>query len=134
VGFGFVNGVGVRRVVREVEVVNLVLRLKINCCGLCCDPSTENRTEKLSYISKRFEVSGRHLIISGMPAFSVIKHFNIIKNRSLSLFSRFVAFVKNTFSFERMKKAFSHGVIPAIAFATHVLLNMMLFKQSPMFF
>jgi hypothetical protein len=98
------------------------------------DPSTENRTEKLSYISKRFEVSRRHLIISGMPVFSVIKHFNIIKNRSLSLFSRFVAFVKNTFSFERMKKAFSHGVIPAIAFATHVLLNMMLFKQSPMFF
>ena len=28
------------------------------------DPSTENRTEKLSNISKRFEVSGRHLIIS----------------------------------------------------------------------
>ena len=44
------------------------------------DPSTENRTEKLSYISKRFEVSRRRLIISGMPAFSVIKHFNIIKN------------------------------------------------------
>ena len=28
------------------------------------DLSTENRTEKLSNISKRFEVSGRHLIIS----------------------------------------------------------------------
>jgi hypothetical protein len=42
--------------------------------------------------------------------------------------------MKNTFSFERMKKAFSHGVIPAIAFATHALLNMMLFEQSSMFF
>ncbi len=28
-----------------------------------CDPSTENRTQKLSNISKKFEVSGRHLII-----------------------------------------------------------------------
>jgi hypothetical protein len=69
-----------------------------------------------------------------MPAFSVIKHFNIIKNRSQGLFSSFVAFMKNTFCFERMKKAFSHGVIPAIAFATHALLNMMLFEQNPMFF
>jgi hypothetical protein len=39
--------------------------------------------------------------------------------------------MKNTFSFERMKKTLSHGVIPAIAFATHTLLNMMLFEQSP---
>jgi hypothetical protein len=42
--------------------------------------------------------------------------------------------MKNTFSFEKMKKTLSHGVIPAIAFATHTLLNMMLFEQSPMFF
>jgi hypothetical protein len=40
----------------------------------------------------------------------------------------------STFSFERMKKTLSHGVIPAIAFATHALLNMMFFEQSPMFF
>jgi hypothetical protein len=33
-----------------------------------------------------------------------------------------------------MKKALSDGVIPAIAFATHTLFNMMLFKQSSMFF
>jgi hypothetical protein len=32
-----------------------------------------------------------------------------------------------------MKKTLSHGVIPAIAFATHALLNMMFFEQSPMF-
>jgi hypothetical protein len=41
--------------------------------------------------------------------------------------------MKITFSFERMKKTLSHGVIPAIAFATHALLNMMFFEQSPMF-
>jgi hypothetical protein len=69
-----------------------------------------------------------------MPAFLVKKHFNIVKNRSLSLLSSFVVFMKNTFSFEKMKKTLSHGVIPAIAFATHTLLNMMLFEQSPMFF
>jgi hypothetical protein len=33
-----------------------------------------------------------------------------------------------------MKKTLSHGVIPAIAFATHALLNMKFFGQSPMFF
>ena len=101
---------------------------------LVFDPSTENRTDKLSYISIRFDVSRRHLIISWMPTFSVIKHFKLIKNRSLRLFSSLVAFLKNTFCFEEWKKAFSHGVIQAIAFATHALLNMMLFEQSPMFF
>ena len=43
-------------------------------------------------------------------------------------------FYRDEYGNERMKKTLSHGVIPAIAFATHALLNMMFFEQSPMFF
>ena len=62
-----------------IEEINAYTHVNKKTWIFECDPSTENRTEKLSYILKRFDVSRRHLIISTMPAFSVIKHFNIIK-------------------------------------------------------
>lgn len=97
------------------------------------DLATVIRTKKLSHFSKGFEVSGRHHTASGMTAFTVVKNFNVFKDRSMSLFSSFVAFMEDQFRFQGMKKALSHCVVPAITFRAHALLNLMSFEQSAMF-
>jgi hypothetical protein len=68
-----------------------------------------------------------------MMTFTVVKKFNVFKDRSMSLFSSFVGFMEHQFRFQGMKKAFSHSVVPAITFTAHTLLDFMSFEQSTIF-
>jgi hypothetical protein len=67
-----------------------------------------------------------------MPTFTVIKDFNVLEDRRMGLFSCFVAFMEDQLGFQGVKKTLRDGVIPAITFAAHALLNVMLFEQSAM--
>lgn len=53
----------------------------------------------------------------------VIKHLDLIKNGLLSLRSGCIAFMAAQLGFQGLKKAFSRGIIPAIAFTAHAAEN-----------
>lgn len=54
-----------------------------------------------------------------MPALSIVKHLDVIKNFFSRLISRFVGSTPNSFPLEQLKEAFSHRIVVAISSAAH---------------
>lgn len=62
-----------------------------------------------------------------MFSFSVIKDFNVFKERRQGVLGPLESLMVYQFRFEDAEKGFGHCVIPAITLATHALKKMMLF-------
>src|SRR5712691_2464155 len=66
-----------------------------------------------------FELGGRQVAERLMQPLSIIKHFDVLKDRSLSLVSGVKLQMMNKLVFKRADEALGTGVIKAIAFARH---------------
>ena len=83
---------------------------------------------ELSPLSGEFERDGfvifleldRALVAQpGMPSLAIVEDFNILKNRAEGLLSGRKLFSVHQLLFQSAEKALGHGIIPAVAFATH---------------
>src|SRR6266571_1209679 len=64
-----------------------------------------------------------------MSSFSIVKHFDVVKESCFCLFSTRKDSFPNTFFFECSPKTFYHRVIIAITFSAHTDLNIVLMQQ-----
>ena len=64
-----------------------------------------------------------------MSPFAIVIHFNVLENPSFCFIPSSKLHPVNKFDLERMKKAFSDGVIPTIALPTHTAHKLIL-KQN----
>ena len=60
---------------------------------------------------------------------AIIVYFNVIKKSLLRLGHILKFTMINHLCFDRMEKRFCHRVIPAVAFATHALLQLVIFDH-----
>ena len=55
----------------------------------------------------------------GVKSPAVVKHLNLVSDISAGVFSGSVVGQENPFRFQTPEKAFSNGIIPAVALAAH---------------
>src|SRR5688500_729493 len=72
----------------------------------------------LSTHRHRFELSGGAIAKCRVTTGSIVEHFDPFKNILPGLFPSNVAPMIHELSFQRMKEAFDHGIVPAVP--THV--------------
>ncbi len=62
-----------------------------------------------------------------MSSFSIVENFDVIKEALLGLLPGSIPLATNTLDLKRMKKAFNHGIVIAVAFAAHAADQAMFF-------
>jgi hypothetical protein len=64
---------------------------------------------------------------------SIVEHFDPLKNREFSFRMALIDLLMYAFGLKRTKEALHHGVIVAVAFATHAHLNLKLSQRIDTF-
>jgi len=54
-----------------------------------------------------------------VPALSIVKHLDVIKDFFACLISCFISSSSNSFPLEQLKEAFSHRIVVAVSSAAH---------------
>ena len=66
-----------------------------------------------------FEVDGRQHPVSGMFAFRVIEHFDVVEDVLSGLFPRLVSSAADALAFEQVEEAFGDRIVMAVSTPAH---------------
>ena len=76
-----------------------------------------------------FKFYRRQVAIVRMESLSVVEDFDGVEDGFSGRFTGGIVFMVHAFGFQGVKKALGNGVIPAVAFTAHALLDAVLLKQ-----
>ncbi len=76
-----------------------------------------------------FKFYRRQVAIVGMESLSVVEDFDVVEDGFSGRVTGGIVFMVYAFGFQGVKEALGDGVVPAVAFTAHALLDAVLLEQ-----